>query len=102
MEPNFTDWIRIKGTQFLKPPGGTIICPICFMGDFTGYVDPNNGLKYPSDLDANIHKGFTIGKGRTLYWMMIWHKSGHVTVVNAEATYKRWLPGDTEITIHWK
>ena len=96
-------WARIEGTQFLKPPNGKVTCPICFMGDFVGYVDQGNNTRYPSDMDVDIHEGFTIGKGKTLYWMMIWHaKSGHVTVVNIDATYKRWIYGDTEITIHFK
>ena len=54
------------------------------------------------DLDDDIHEGFTIGRGRALYWMMIWHGSGNVTVVNKEATYKKWISGDTEITVHFK
>ncbi len=102
MEADLKDWTRIEGTEFLKPPTGKVTCPICHLGDFTGYVDVNNGLKYPSDLNSDIHKGFTIGKGKTLYWMMIWHSSGNVTVVNLKATYKKWISGDTEITIHWQ
>lgn len=70
------------------------------MGDYTGF-------DYPSDLDSRYHKGFTIGKGWQMYWMMIWHgNSGHVTVFsNAEGNgqpSRRWIKGDTEITIHFK
>ncbi len=54
------------------------------------------------DLDEEFHEGFTIGNGKTLYWMMIWHGSGHVTVVNAKATYKKWISGDTIITVRFK
>ena len=55
------------------------------------------------DLDDNYHKGFTIGKnGRTMYWEMIWHGSGHVTVFEGVGHSGRWIEGDTEITIHWK
>lgn len=59
------------------------------------------------DLDENIHEGFTIGKGKTLYWMMIWHKSGHVTVYSKNGNGslslpRRWISGDTEITVHFK
>jgi hypothetical protein len=96
------DWTRIEGTQFMKPPTGKVTCKICHMGDFTGYVDVNNGRQYPSDMNHEVHEGFTIGRGKTLYWMMIWHSTGNVTVVNKEATYKKWISGDTEITIHWK
>lgn len=102
MEANLKGWVRVENTQFLKPPTGKVNCLICHIGDFTGYVDIKNKRNYPSDMDADIHKGFTIGKGRTLYFMMIWHKSGHVTVFNKKASYGRWIAGDTEITIHWK
>lgn len=95
------DWTRIEGTQFMRPPENKTTCKIYELGDKTGYVDQNNGVQYPSDMDADIHKGFTIGKGRTLYFMMIWHSSGNVTVVDIKASYKRWISGDTEITIHW-
>jgi hypothetical protein len=66
---------------------------ICFIGDLTGTN---------ADLDDDIHEGFTIGKGKTLYWMMIWHKSGHVTVYSKDNATPRWISGDTIITIHFK
>ncbi len=101
-EPNMQDWTRVGRTQFMRPPSGKVTCKICFYNDYTGYVDINNATHYPADLDADIHKGFTIGKGKTLYFMMIWHSSsGHVTVYNDKASYGRWISGDTEITIHW-
>jgi len=58
------------------------------------------------DLDSYIHKGFTIGKGKQLYWMMIWHGSGNVTVFtgdnnSSKQPRKRWISGDTEITVHF-
>lgn len=102
MEADLKNWTPIEGTQFMKPPTGKVACKICFMGNFTGCVNTGNGMPYPSDMDAEIHKGFTIGKGKTMYWMMIWHGSGNVTVFNEKATYGRWIAGDTEITIHWK
>jgi len=59
-----------------------------------------------ADLDSDIHKGFTIGNGRQLYWMMIWHSSGNVTVYSINEDYsqpkRRWISGDTEITVHFK
>lgn len=57
------------------------------------------------DLDSDIHKGFTVGKGKTLYWYMVWHKSGNVSVYrhsDGEGLVKRYLSGDQEITIHFK
>lgn len=72
----------------------TVTCKICYICDNTGL----NG-----DMDSDIHKGFTIGKGKQLYWYMTWHSSGHVTVYTAdEPIRKRWISGDTIITIHWK
>lgn len=71
-------------------------CKICYITDNTG----------TGDLDNEYHKGFTIGRGKQLYWMMIWHGSGHVTVFTAGEDGKqpraRWINGDTLITIHWK
>lgn len=69
---------------------------ICYITDLTGTN---------SDLDSDIHKGFTIGKGKTLYWYMVWHGSGNVTVyrqADGEGLVKRYLSGDQEITIHFK
>jgi hypothetical protein len=54
------------------------------------------------DLDSDIHKGFTIGKGKTMYWMMIWHSSGNVTAYSIDTLGKRYLSGDAEITVHFK
>lgn len=57
-----------------------------------------------TDLDENYHKGFTVGNGKTFYWMMLWHKSGHVTVFTKSGDFlsSRWLNGDTIITVHFK
>ncbi len=85
--------------ECVAPESGKVTCKICFMGDYTGF-------KYPSDLDSRYHEGFTIGGGKTMYWMMIWHsRSGHVTVFSCGQggqPKRRWIPGDTEITIHFK
>lgn len=55
-----------------------------------------------ADLDSDIHEGFTIGKGKVLYWMLIWHKSGNCTVFSRKNASPRYLKGDTEITVHFK
>lgn len=77
----------------------TITCRICDLAD-------NTGKDIPSDLDNDIHYGFTIGKGKALYWMRRWHSSGHVTVYRADnkgqELIKRYLNGDTLVTIHFK
>lgn len=70
---------------------------ICFIG----YLTLTN-----SDLDSDIHKGFTIGNGKTIYWMMLWSKSGNVTVFSHDKNdhsqpRRRWISGDTEITVHF-
>ena len=85
MNPHYKDF---KAPESKKTTG-----KICFIGDLT---------LTNRDLDSDIHKGFTIGKGKTLYWMMIWHGSGNVSVYSIETTGKRYLSGDTEITVHFK
>jgi hypothetical protein len=72
----------------------SVSCKICYITDNTG----------TGDLDSYIHKGFTIGNGKQLYWMMTWHGSGHVTVYSNDdkPLRRRWINGDTIITIHWK
>lgn len=74
--------------------GESITVPIA------GYQDYTNNR----DLDSDYHKGFTIApKGWQMYWMMIWHpESGNVTVVNLDGTTKRYISGDSLITIYWK
>lgn len=69
-----------------------IKCKICYHQDYIGN----------KDLEFGVHKGFTIGNGKTLYWMMIWHSSGNVTVYTAKGERPRWISGDTEITIHFQ
>jgi hypothetical protein len=55
------------------------------------------------DMDSSIHDGFTIGRGKTFYWMMTWHKSGHATVYPKEGDKSgRWINGDTNVTVHFK
>lgn len=82
------------------PEGKKVTCQICSLGDHTGTY-------YPTDLDDNYHIGFTIGKGKAMYWMMTWHsKSGNVTVFRSDTEGNdlrpRWIPGDSLITIHFK
>ena len=72
--------------------GEPITCAICH---HQRYIDNQ-------DLQFGVHKGFTIGKGKTLYWMMIWHSTGNVTVYSADGERPRWISGDTEITIHFE
>lgn len=55
-----------------------------------------------ADLDEDFHEGFTIGSGKTLYWMMTWHQSGHVTVYSKDEVAPRWISGDTIVTVHFK
>jgi hypothetical protein len=54
------------------------------------------------DLDWNFHKGFTIGKGKQLYWSLTWHRTGNATVYPINERSGRWVSGDVEITIHFK
>jgi hypothetical protein len=70
-------------------------CEVCFLTE-------NTGTYYSSDLDNNFHKGFTIGSGKQLYWELIWHNSGHVTVYPLSGKSGRYIKGDTVITIHFK
>jgi hypothetical protein len=76
------------------PESKKVTCKICYLSDHTG-------AWCPSDLDYDTHKGFTIGKGKKLYWLITWHSSGNCTVYDLE-NRKRWLSGDQEITIHFK
>lgn len=56
------------------------------------------------DLDARIHEGFTVGRGKVMYFLMIWHSSGACTVYPTEQYINspRYLRGDEMITIHFK
>ncbi len=84
---------RYYGYDVVIPESKKTVCKICYITDNT----------QTGDLDSQYHKGFTIGKkGRTMYWEMIWHGSGHVTVLTGVGHSGRWISGDTEITIHWK
>lgn len=84
---------EIYGFKSPIPESKMVTGQICFISDLT-----LTGM----DLDSDIHKGFTIGKGKTMYWEMIWHSSGHVTVHNQTNKYGRWIDGGTEITVHFK
>jgi hypothetical protein len=55
-----------------------------------------------ADLDDDYHEGFTIGKGKTFYWLLIWHKSGHCTVYSKNKASPRYISGDSLITVHFK
>lgn len=81
--------------EYLKiPDSKKVVGKICHITDLT---------LTNCDLDSDIHEGFTIGKGKTLYWMMIWHaSSGNVTVFSKETCASRYLSGDAEITVHFK
>lgn len=89
------------GYEWRIPPNKKTVCKICDICDSAGLY--YNGRVMGTDLDCDIHKGFTIGKGKRMYWMMIWHGSGHVTVFNNDdgPVRGRWIQGDTEITIHF-
>lgn len=100
---DFKDWIRIENSQFKRPSSYRVKCKISHLTDHTGYVDVNNGISYPSDLDSQIHEGFTIGeRGRVMYWETLFTSNGHVRVFKGVGDSGRWLDGDTEIYIHFK
>jgi hypothetical protein len=81
--------------EFEMPESKTTTGKICFISSKLTLTN--------CDLDSDIHKGFTIGKGKKLYWYLIWHPSGNVTVYPADGKmYGRWISGDTEITVHFK
>lgn len=71
-----------------------ITCPLNFHQDYIGN----------RDLDWYLHKGFTIGRGKQMYWMIIWHpSSGNATVFTNDdkPIRRRYVRGDIEITIHF-
>ena len=54
------------------------------------------------DIDNKFHKGFTVGRGKVMYWMLIWHNTGTATVYPIdENRWPRNLKGDELITIHF-
>jgi len=84
--------------DFTPPDSKTTTGKICLIGDLT---------LTNRDLEEEIHKGFTIGKGKKLYWMMIFHSTGYgVSVYSIEPKNaqpkRRWINCDTEITVHFK
>jgi len=74
-----------------------VTCPICRICDNTDL---------DGDMDAGIHKGFTIGKGKKLYWYITWTQNGNAFVYSMEEDKefpaRRWVSGDQLITIHFK
>lgn len=55
------------------------------------------------DLDCDWAYGFTVGRGKIMYWYFIWHSSGNATVYTPEIpARKRFISGDQMITIHFK
>ena len=83
--------VKYRYEEIEIPDSKKVTGKICYITDLT---------LINADLDNSIHEGFTIGKGKQLYWMMIWHSSGHVTVFTVDNPIRRrWISGDTEITI---
>lgn len=81
--------------SFVPPPDKKKTGKICYIGDLT---------MTNADMDSSIHRGFTIGRGKTLYWYMVWHGSGNVSVYrqdDGEGLVRRWLSGDQIITVHF-
>ncbi len=88
--------IKYQGHEYTIPDSKKATGKICFIGDLT---------HTNTDLNEKIHKGFTIGKGKTLYWMMVCNSNGNFTVYSSEGSgqpKRRWLSGNTEITVHFK
>lgn len=55
------------------------------------------------DLDSDWAEGFTVGRGKIMYWYFIWHSTGNATVYTPEMPPKsRFISGDQLITIHFK
>ncbi len=71
----------------------TVKCTLNFLQDHTDH----------RDLDSNVHKGFTIGNGKVMHFMYIWHRSGNATVYSINGGESgRYVKGDVDITIHFK
>lgn len=88
---------RYMNEGFVPPESKKTTGQIRFISELTGTN---------TDLDEFVHKGFTIGKGKKMYWMMIFHSTGYgVSVFSLEQTRiqskRRWITGDTEITVHF-
>jgi hypothetical protein len=88
------------------PDTKRLTCKIYELSDMVGRRFQNDNGRVdimPSDLEHDIHEGYVIGRGKTLYWERLWHPSGHVTVIPKSGhTYRRWISGDTEITLIFK
>ena len=73
----------------------------CAANDFGDHI--KNELGFPMDLDSSLHKGFTVGKGKKMYWYFFWHKTGNATIYDTSYPLnKRFIKGDQLITIHFK
>jgi hypothetical protein len=74
-----------------------VTCKLCDIADNTGFDEP-------SDLDPEIHEGFTVGKGKTMYWYYVWSGRGNAYIYRLDGSelVRRWVPGDVEVTIHFK
>lgn len=70
-----------------------IICKLCDLQSNIGNCD----------LDSHQHKGFTVGKGKVMYWYIVWHPSCNASIYTSEREIRRrYVRGDIEITIHFK
>lgn len=92
-----TFWNDIESTkiigEYFENENRTVKCTLNFLQDHTDH----------QDLNSDVHKGFTIGNGKTLYFMYVWHKSGNATVYSINGSiYGRHVRGDIPIIIHFK
>lgn len=84
----------VSALKVMIPDDKKMTGQICFL--------PSELTLTNRDLDSNFHKGFTVGKGKTFYWLMIWHSSGNVTVYPRDDGKRgRWISGDTIVTVHF-
>lgn len=93
-----------SGWGWLIPESKKATCLIREIYGNTGRAYLGKPFEGGSDLNHDIHEGFTIGNGKQLYWEMIWHSHGNVTVINKRGRGARWLQNNDEqlITIHFK
>jgi len=88
--------IKYRYEEIEIPDNKKVTGKICFISDLT---------LTNCDLDSEIHLGFTIGTGKTLYWYITWTQNGHAFVYrqgDGEGLFRRWVSGDQEITVHFK
>jgi hypothetical protein len=92
------NWIDVEETkiegEWFANEDRTVKCQLCFLQEHTDN----------KDLDGNVHEGFTIGKGKALYFLYVWHQSGNASVYSVkEGVHSgRYVKGDVDITIHFK